>query len=606
MAVGEKLRRVVVTLLEEMGDACVVLDRDWRYLFVNRKAGEIFGRDPASLVGKHIWTEFPEGKDQPFHLAYEQAMREDRFVQMENYYPPWDRWFENRIHPFAGGLAIFFNDVTERHRAEEEARRDAATRAQAESMAHLGFWQWNIAKNSVTWSDELYRIYGLKPREFGASFEAYLERVHPHDRPRVRETIQTALHTRRPVTFHERIVRPDGQLRQLHSWAAISGDPSKGEPDVMFGTCLDMTPLIESTEGMWRSERWLDLALEAAHVGLWDWNLATGDFLWSKGMEPLLGLASRAVPRTREEVLAVVHPDDRPKVKEVIAGAGRGKNFDIEHRVVLPDGTTRWISSRGRVFLDSVGRPARMSGSVVDMTEQRRLEVEARRAQDELHEAQKMEAIGRLAAGVAHDVNNLLGVIQNATSMLQGASADRKEALEAINGAIDGAAALIRQLVAVSRQQAVALGLHDVDQVVADMSKLVARLLPPSIELRTELGGAGNVSADRTQLEQVVLNLVINARDAMPSGGVVTIATRPRGDAVEIEVRDTGVGIPPEVQARMFEPFYTTKQQDGGTGLGLAMVYGIVKQGGGRIEVDSAPGAGTRFTIWLPRSPPPR
>jgi len=468
MADLDNLQRLVMTLLEEMGDACVVLDGDWRYLFVNRKAGEIFGRDPASLAGKHIWTEFPEGKGQAFHLAYEQAMKERRFVQVEAYYPPWDRWFENRIHPCGGGIAIFFNDVTERHRAEEDARRDAAARAQAETMAHLGFWQWDVAANRVTWSDELYRIYGLAPGEFRPTFEGYLERVHPRDRERVRETIERALRLREPATFDEWIVRPDGQVRRLHSWAAISGDSKAGLPEVMFGTCLDMTLLIE--------------------------------------------------------------------------------------------------------------------------------------AQESLQKAQKMEAIGRLAAGVAHDFNNLLAIIQGASCMLQSPVADRKEAAEAIDGAIDRAAALTKQLLAVSRQQVLALGIHDVDQIVRDMSKLVARLLPQSIELRTELGGAGHVSADRTQLEQVVLNLVVNARDAMPAGGVLTVATRSMGEAVAIDVRDTGVGISPEVQTRIFEPFYTTKAQEGGTGLGLAMVYGIVTQCGGRIELESAPGAGTRFTILLPRS----
>src|SRR4051812_4809259 len=201
MGDGDRIQRLVMALLEDMGDACVVLDPEWRYVFANRKAGQIFGRDSASLIGKHIWTEFPEGKEQPFHLAYEEAMREQRFVQVEAYYPPWDRWFENRVHPCGGGLAIFFNDVTERHRAQEEARRDAATRAQAETMAHLGFWEWNIAENRVTWSDELYRIYRLAPREFAPSFEGYLERVHPHDRQRVREVLEAALHRRQSVTF---------------------------------------------------------------------------------------------------------------------------------------------------------------------------------------------------------------------------------------------------------------------------------------------------------------------------------------------------------------------------------------------------------------------
>jgi PAS domain S-box-containing protein len=601
------IQRLLFTLLEFMGDACVVLDRDWRYLFVNRKAGQILGREPQGLLGKHIWTEFPEGVDQPFHRTYEAAMAERKFVQLEAYYPPWDRWFENRIHPCGDGLAIFFNDVTDRRRAYEAAFRDAEARAQAERMAHLGFWQWDVAVNQVTWSEELYRIYGLDPAGFPASFEAYLERVHPDDRVRVRETVRAALETQQPFRFEERVVRPNGQVRHLHSWGSISTDPH-GKVALLFGTCLDMTLLVETTEGLRRSEWWLDVALEASGVALWDWDLRSGQLSWSRGVDALFGIAKGTLGRTMKDLLAVVHSDDRDRVLSALSAAVRsGEDFTLEYRVVTPAGEARTIEDRGRSFRGADGKLSRMAGSLLDVTEQRRAAEELKRVESKLRAAQKMDAIGRLAAGVAHDFNNLLTVIVSSAWMLdeKGTPAELRTAVNDITGASARAAKLTRGLLAMSRQQELTLAVHDVDALISEMASLLARLLPPTIALRTEPGSAGYVVGDRSQLEQVILNLAVNARDAMPAGGPLTVATRAVGAWIAIEVRDEGVGMPLEVQARIFEPYFTTKPEGQGTGLGLAMVYGIVTQSGGRIEVSSVPGAGTTFTVLLPRAKAP-
>ncbi len=157
-------------VFERITDAYVALDRDWRYTYLNAKACELLGRRAKDLVGRHIWTEFPEGVDQPFRRAYEQAMAEQRPLQIEAYYPPYERWFENRIYPSADGLTIYFLDITERKRAEQELLQQQRMLTQAQQVARIGSWEWDIAANRVTWSAELYRIYGVAPGQHAATF----------------------------------------------------------------------------------------------------------------------------------------------------------------------------------------------------------------------------------------------------------------------------------------------------------------------------------------------------------------------------------------------------------------------------------------------------
>ncbi len=593
---------LVVRVLENMSDACVILDRSWRYTYVNQRAGVLFGRPPKSLVGKHIWTEFPDGVGQPFQLAYEASMADLQPRHIEAFYPPWNRWYENRICPSEDGLAIFFSDVTERRLAETAERNLAAAREQAERMAHLGFWRWDVVSNRVTWSDELYRIYSIRPEDFGASFEGYLSRVHPDDRERVRRILSAALRDRRAASFAERILRPGGEVRYLHSWAAVSVD-ELGVAQEMFGTCLDLTELVETAAELRRTEAWLSRALAAARVGLWDWDRSSGRVQWSPGFEALYGVSAESFGNSYEDALSRVAEEDRAAVKASIDAARRsGTEFRIEHRVRWPDGTVRWVASHATIERDAAGVSTRMSGSVVDITALKEAQDERERAREALLHTQKLDAIGRLAAGVAHDIKNFLSIVDMSSVALSQRVGDDPTLVELVSNihqASVRAATLTRQLLTLGGQQAPALAELDLAEVIGSMTPLLRAAVPPSVTLETRFEPAP-VFGDRHQIEQLIVNLVMNARDAMPEGGTLAIATATDGDEVSMEVRDTGTGMTPDVQARIFEPFYTTREH--GSGVGMATVRDLVAQSRGRIDVTSAVGAGTTVQVILPRA----
>jgi len=593
---------LVVRVLESMSEALVMLDRSWRYTYVNQRAGALLGRAPRDLVGRHIWTEFPDGVGEPFHRAYEASMADLLPRQIEAFYAPRNRWYENRICPSEDGLAIFFSDVTERRLAELAERNLAAARDQAERMAHLGFWRWDVVSNHVTWSDELYRIYGTSPDEFGASYEGYLSRVHPDDRERVQGILTGALRDRRAASFGERIVRPGGEVRYLHSWAAVSVD-ELGVAREMFGTCLDLTELVETAADLRRNEAWLFRALAAARVGLWDWDRASGRIQWSPGFEALYGVTSERFGSSYDDALARVAEEDRAAVKASLdAALASGTEFRVEHRVRWPDGTVRWVASHGTIERDAGGQAARMSGSVVDITALKEAHEERERAREALLHTQKLDAIGRLAAGVAHDIKNFLSIVDMSSIALSQRVGDEPTLVELVTNihlASARAAALTRQLLTLGAQQAPQLAELDLAEVIGTMTPLLRAAVPPSVVLETRYEPAP-AFVDRHQVEQLVVNLVMNARDAMPEGGTLAIATATAGDEVSLEVRDTGAGMTPDVQARIFEPFYTTREH--GTGVGMATVRDLVAQSRGRIDVTSAPGAGTTVRVVLPRA----
>ncbi|OOG45623.1 GGDEF domain-containing phosphodiesterase [Rhodanobacter sp. C01] len=229
-------------VFERITDACVALDRDWRCICLNARACEFFGRPAAELIGTPVWTEFPEGFEQPLRRAYEQAMAEQRPVRLEAFYPRDNRWFESHVYPSADGLTICFLDITERKQAEQALQQHQRMLDQAQQVAHIGSWEWDIASNKVTWSAELYRIYGVLPvpERHAATFEAYLERVHPLDRTRVQQIIEQAARDQQPFEFEERIVRPDGVERTLLSRGTVDVDEA-GRPVRMLGACRDIT-----------------------------------------------------------------------------------------------------------------------------------------------------------------------------------------------------------------------------------------------------------------------------------------------------------------------------------------------------------------------------
>ena len=341
---------------------------------------------------------------------------------------------------------------------------------------------------------------------------------------------------------------------------------------------------------------------------------ASGKRLYnSPAYERILGYTAEELQSTSS--LEQVHPDDRHLVEEAakearIGGAGRTIQYRMRHK----DGSWHVLESGASAVLDAQGKVEKLVIVNRDVTSRRSLE-------EQFRQAQKMEAVGRLSGGVAHDFNNLLGVIIGYAEFLQ----ERLEPQNALRGSVDEilkagkrAASLTRQLLAFSRQQVLEPKVLDLNVVVSDTEKLLRRLIGEDVELFTQLTpDLGRVKADQGQLEQVIMNLAVNARDAMPQGGKLTIATEnvvmddafvrrypypvQPGAYVCLTVNDNGIGMDAETKARAFEPFFTTKEKGKGTGLGLSTVYGVVKQSGGYIDIYSSPGAGTTFKIYLPR-----
>ncbi len=364
----------------------------------------------------------------------------------------------------------------------------------------------------------------------------------------------------------------------------------------------------------------MEAAQEVAHLGSWSSGpLSQGPLVWSSEVYRIFGLTEAEFTGTVEGFFARIHPEDREGVKQARQAAlEHGGAYELDHRIVRPDGTVRWVHERAKITRDAQGQPLRMLGVVQDITERKGLE-------EVLRQAQKMDAIGQLAGGVAHDFNNLLAIVQgNADLALMDSEsmpARVCDSLKQIITATERAARLTRQLLAFSRRQVMQARPLDLDEVIANLSKMLTRIIGENIHLqRTPSARPAFVHGDAGMLEQALVNLVVNARDAMPHGGTLwltldTLAldaayvrAHPEaraGEYVRLTVRDSGTGIAPEHLSRIFEPFFTTKQPGKGTGLGLAMVYGIVKQHHGWIEVASQPGAGSTFSLFLPAIPPP-
>ena len=396
----------------------------------------------------------------------------------------------------------------------------------------------------------------------------------------------------------------------------------------------DVRQLILLMEGMWRivqrkraedelreSEERLKFVLEGSQQGLWDWNLETGEITRNERWADLLGYTLQEIESTAKQGLALIHPDDQAAVLKSIQDhlEGRTQEYESEYRMLAKDKRYKWILDRGRIVQwDNEGRPLRMSGTHTDITERRELG-------EQLVKAQKMEAVGVLAGGVAHDFNNLLTAIMGYSELMQmGLPSENPlpHYIEEIAKAANRGASLTRQLLAFSRKQILQPQVINLNDVVRDMDKMLRRLIGEDIDLRNFLDhNLGLVKADPSQIEQIIMNLAVNARDALPQGGKLTIETANvlldesyaknhveviPGPYVMLVMSDDGIGMDVETRSHIFEPFFTTKKDGKGTGLGLATVYGIVKQSGGYIWVYSEPGQGTTFKIYLPQVEEPK
>jgi two-component system, cell cycle sensor histidine kinase and response regulator CckA len=396
----------------------------------------------------------------------------------------------------------------------------------------------------------------------------------------------------------------------------VSRTEHEGGP-ALLATLLGAAPRVstERPRGEWEERN--ALALRATSNVVWDWDPSTGRIVWGEVAYSAFGYAPEEVGESYDWWFERVHPDDTRHVISSLETVLRreGQLWTTEYRFRRGDGSYAVVLSRGYVMRRDDGTPARVVGAMTDLTGHRQLE-------ERFYQAQRMEAIGRLASGVAHDFNNVLMVIQGTTDLLLTdaviSEAVRQDLME-IRRAAERATALTRQLLAFGRRQVLRPEVVDLNATIREMHGMLQRIVGEDVELAVHLGrDLSPVRVDRRQLEQVILNLAANARDAMPQGGRVTIETSDAelrskevenyaypvipGAYVRLSVEDNGDGMDADTLAQIFEPFFTTKRSGKGTGLGLATVYGFVKQSGGYIWARSELHGGTRFDIYLPRS----
>ncbi|MCC6574125.1 MAG: PAS domain S-box protein [Planctomycetes bacterium] len=382
----------------------------------------------------------------------------------------------------------------------------------------------------------------------------------------------------------------------------------------IIGVSLDIDDLKKAEAELLRSRRLLLDAQRIGRVGSWEFDYATQAASWTDEMYRIFGVDRSTFTPSRETVSAMMPVEDAIAMGSTSANArARGEPWSMEHRIVRPSGEIRHVVENAEYVLDDGGRVVRSIGTCRDITEQRELE-------EQVRQASKMEAVGRLAGGIAHDFNNLLTAIMGHTEMLQlrlGSDTRAAADIEKVMKAAGRAAEMTRQLLALGRRQVLQPRVFDLNAVVNDTDAMLRRLIGEHIKIHLHLAkDLGRVRADPGQMGQVLMNLTLNARDAMPKGGAITIETAnvhlddeyarmhagvTPGPHVMVSVTDTGTGMDAATQARIFEPFFTTKDPGKGTGLGLSIVHGIITQSGGHLYVYSRLGHGTVFKVFLPR-----
>lgn len=513
----------------------------------------------------------------------------------------------------------------ERRSAEAESRRinlalqesEGRFRRMAETSPDV-IWITDLDPERVLYASPSFeRIWGCSVDALYDDPRLWAAGIHPDDRDRIHGAFDAWIRGERhgPWEAEFRIQRPDGSVRWIHERGAVIAD-AQGRPRQVSGISTDISARRSAEIDLQTSEQRFALAVAGSNDGIWDLDFPNGRLFMSERAQQLFGLQPGETVRQREEWqrLISLHPDDaQPQAKQFedyIAGAI--PELDGEWRVAHDDGSFRWVRMRGLCVRDAAGKPVRLAGSVSDLDTHKR-------TQASLQQAQRLEAVGTLASGIAHDFNNILGAILGfgEMSLRSARSGTRlRRDLDCIMAAGERGRSLVERVLAFSRSGGGERVPVHVEAVVREALELLSAGMPAGVALQSSLSaGRAAILGDATQVHQVVVNLATNAVQAMPGGGKLIVSLRrialgaarllttgplASGDYLELAVTDSGSGIETHLRERIFDPFMTTKPVGAGSGLGLSLVHGIVTELGGAIDVLSAPGQGSAFTVCLP------
>jgi PAS domain S-box-containing protein len=624
-------------LLQSIGEGIHGIDRAGRITFENPAAIAVFGWTEGEMIGRAahatIHHHRADGSEYPMEeCQILQTLRDGRTRQVKDEiffrkdgssFPV--EYVCSPIRDETGGVAgavLVFRDVTEQRLAVEKLKQtqtryrdQAILLSNAQRIGHMGSWRLDIGDERMVWSEATCALFGISPEEFAGTREHFYSFVLPEDRPRLSADYSRVVASGGllDVESEFRIRRPDGSVR----WMLVRGNAhvdADGSIGPRFGMYMDITDRKQAEAALRESEERLRAIYEQAAVGIC---LIALDYRFERVNRrfcEILGYDADDLLKFASSI-DTTHPDDREADAQAVAKLFAGANsITLEKRYLKRDQQVVWVRLTLSVLRSPEGDPRTFIGVIEDISARQALEEQLRRSQ-------RLESIGQLTGGIAHDFNNLLTIILGGAEMLTGEAAPGSQPrviAEMIGSAAERGADLTRRLLAFARRQSLQPAAIDVNQLVLGLDNLQRRTLGENVEIEfVRAAGLWNAQVDPGQLESALLNLTINARDAMPDGGRLTIETANSwisqdyadqhvdvqpGQYVQLSVSDTGVGIAPKDLGRVFEPFYTTKEMGKGTGLGLAMVYGFIRQSGGHVDIYSESGHGTTVKMYLPRA----
>ena len=639
-------------ILESISDAFFSLDLQLRVTYFNAAAEQALGRKRGDVLGRPLFEAFPEARGSIFDEHYTRALQEQAPRHFETYFgiPPYANWYEVRVYPYAGGLSVYFQVITERKQAEEALRASEAQYRLSESelkaaqaVARIGNWKWNLPKGEITWSDEMYRIFGIDKTSYtGRLGDVIAQVVHPDDLHLVLPANARGFVEDKPIEY--RVILPDKSIRHIWARAGETVLDTDGHPIFLTGIAQDITERKQAEEALRQANEQLGLAQRSAGAGLWDWDIPAGQLHWSPELFRLFGLDSGGTP-TFDVWRGVLHPDDQQQAGERINAAIQDRAPLInEYRIVLPSGEVRWISALGDTTYDERGEARRMAGICLDITARKQAEEALRRLNAELEQRvadRTAELSARTAelqlanlelvrtsrlkdeflANMSHELRTPLTAILGLAEALQlgvyGPLSDRQaQMLQTIHQSGQHLLALITEILDLARIEAGKMELEFAPTPVADICQASLQFVKQTAQKKhlhltfVDASQVGLLQADARRLKQMLVNLLHNAVKFTPEGGQVElrVTSDPARSDVHFTVSDTGIGIPPEKLVLLFQPFV---QVDGslsrnyeGTGLGLMLTRRLAEMHGGRVTVESAgTDQGSRFILSLPWQP---